>query len=362
MIFMFGQLQNTHFYQCYVTFVYGNETITHYQRTWVNSENDLAVFQISGLVSKNTKIWLNYLAGGAISCFLLWCIYGQVTKQLAGISADAWKHTGPDVYLYLCVGLMFFNTSLEGYKWYMLTRSVEPVTYAQAYSSYLAGIAFSIITPNRIGEYPGRILYLGRSHTFRYINVSILGVISQLSAVYIFGMAGLIYYNFAFPASISKLALAACVVANVLAAVIYWRFEDWVPAMERIPVLRKFALYGKLLNRMSTTHQMKILGVSLLRFAIFTAQYLFLLRWMNVAIPLAEGFFLAALFFWVMAVIPTITLTELGIRGEVSIYLFQHFSTNTVGMLAATAGIWLLNLIIPSVLGSLLILRMRLLK
>jgi hypothetical protein len=313
-------------------------------------------------MNKNTNIWLNYFTGAVISFFLLWSIYGQVVKQMTGANGDVWKHTQPNVYLYLCIALMFFNTSLEGFKWYLLTRSVEPIKYTHAFASYLAGVAFSIITPNRIGEYPGRILYLGRNNTSKYINVSILGVVSQLSTVYIFGMAGLIYYNIAFPAFLPKVALAACMIVNILALVIYWRFESWLPVLGRFRLLNRFAVYGKLLNRITGKTQILILVVSLLRFAIFTAQYLFLLKWMNVNIPLPAGFCLVALFFWIMAVIPSISLTELGIRGQVSIYLFQHFSVNTVGMLAATTGIWLLNLIIPSILGSLLIWRMRLLR
>ena len=323
---------------------------------WLSFKNELIV------VNKNTKIRLNYFAGAVISCVLLWVIYGQVTRQLAGIDAGAWKQTGPGIYLGLCLALVFANTSLEGYKWYLLTSTVGPVSYTRAFASYLAGFAFSIITPNRIGEYPGRILYLGSGNTFRYINVSILGVSSQLFTVYIFGLGGLIYYNMAFPASISKIALVACLVANVAAAVVYWRFEEWLPTLEKYRPLRRFAIYGKLLNRVSAKRQITILLISILRYAIFTAQYLFLLRWMNVDVPLLEGFCLAALFFWIMAVIPSITLTELGVRGEVSIYLFQHFSPNTVGMLAATAGIWIVNLIIPSIFGSLLILRMKILR
>lgn len=313
-------------------------------------------------MNKNTKIWLNYLAGAIISSLLLWCIYRQVSKQMADIDADAWRQTNSNIYLFLCIGLMFINTSLEGYKWYLLTSSVEPINYYRAFSSYLAGVAFSIVTPNRIGEYPGRILYLGRSDTFRYINVSILGVVAQLSTVYIFGLAGLIYYNIAFPSYLPKLALAACMVVNLLAAVIYWRFESWLPVLGKTRLFRRLATYGKLLNKVTAKRQLAILGISVLRFAIFTAQYLFLLRWMNVIMPLSEGFCMAALFFWVMAVIPSVTLTELGVRSEVSIYLFQHFSTNTLGILAATTGIWLLNLIVPSIVGSILILRMRLLR
>lgn len=314
------------------------------------------------VVNKNTKIWLNYTAGGAISIFLLWSLYGQVSKQLGAIDGNAWKQTGASYFLYLCIGLMFVNVCLEGYKWCLLTRSVESTSYPKALASYLVGIAFSIITPNRVGDYPGRILYLGRSNTFRYVNVSILGVMSQLSAIFIWGFVALIYYNIAFPALIAKVALGLCIIVNICLITVYWRFEAWLPALERFRWLRRFALYGRLLNRMDSRRQLSVLGISLLRFAIFTAQYLFLLRWMNVAMPLAAGFCMAALFFWVMAVIPSIAFTGLVARVHISEYLFHHFSPNTVGIVAATAGIWLLNLIVPSVAGSILMIRMRLLR
>ena len=316
-------------------------------------------------MNKNTKIWLNYIAGGTISLFLLWSIYGQVTKQVSTIGMDTWKHTGPDAYLWMCIVLMFVNTSLEGCKWYLLANVAEPVGYAKAFSSYLAGVAFSIVTPNRIGEYPGRILYIGSNNTWRFINVSVMGVISQLSGVYIFGLMGLVYYNIAFPTGMAKVALGFCLPANVFIIAIYRKYETWLPTLARIKWLQRFSIYGRLPNRVPKGRQLTVLGISMLRVAIFTAQYLFLLRWMNVNIPIAGGFFMSALFFWLLAVIPGITLVELGVRGSLSIYLFQQISIappNIVGMVAATAGIWLLNLIIPSIFGSLLILRMRLLR
>ena len=286
----------------------------------------------------------------------------QVTKQLNAANAHAWEHTGPIAYLLLCIILMFANVLTESTKWYLLAASVEQISYSKAFCSYLAGVACSIITPNRIGDYPGRMLYLRKGNTFRYINVSILGAMSQLSAIFFFGLLGLVYYNIAFPAVIARVALVICLAGNILLAIVYWRFENWLPKMEKIKWLKRFAIYGKLLNRVSFRDQMIVLGLSILRFSIFAAQYLFLLKWMNVNMPLMEGFCMAALFFWVMAVIPSIALAELGIRGNVSLYLFQHFSSNTVGMLAATSGIWLLNLVLPAVIGSIMIMRMRLIS
>lgn len=313
-------------------------------------------------MNKNTKIWLNYTLGGMLSLFLLWSIYQQVSKQLGGLDADAWRHTGWTGYLVISISLMFINISLECYKWYLLTRPVEPLPISKIISSCLAGISFSIITPNRIGDYPGRILYLGKKNTFRYINVSVLGVMSQLSAISLLGLAGLLYYNFAFPQNIAKAALAICVAANIVLAIIYWRFESWVPSFERIRFLKRFAIYGKLLNRITTAQQIRILSISILKCSVFTAQYLFLLKWINVDVPLFDGFLMSALFFWTMATMPSIALTEVGVRGRVGLFLFQSFSTNTIGILAATVGIWLLNLVLPSIIGSILLARMRLLQ
>jgi Lysylphosphatidylglycerol synthase TM region len=312
-------------------------------------------------LNKSTKIWLNYLAGGSISVFLLWSIYTQVVKQLNSLDATAWQHTGSAIFLVVCVALMLVNTSLEGFKWYVLSNAAGGVGYRRAYSSYLAGVAFSIITPNRIGEYPGRILYLRAGNTFRYITVSVLGVLSQLWTVYLFGLAALVYYNICYPAVLPKIALGFCLIANVAAAVVFLKFGVWLPKLQRFSWVRRFGVYGKLLNRVDLKKQILVLAISIARFAIFTAQYLILMKWLNVDLPAFEGFMLCALFFWVMAVIPSVALTELGVRGSVSLFLFQHFSTNTVGMLAATAGIWFLNLIVPSVIGSILILRMRIL-
>ena len=67
--------------------------------------------------------------------------------------------------------------------------------------------------------------------------------------------------------------------------------------------------------------------------------------------------------FLVMAVIPTIALfTDLGVRWKTSISVLQLFSPNIVGILAASLLIWIINLVIPALLGSLLILDIRLFK
>lgn len=340
-----------------------DKPIAHYKRAGVYAENNAGLLlQRRISLNKNTKIWLNYLLGAAISVLLLWGIYLQAKKQLHSVDGNIWQQTGPAWLLWLAILLYPINAALEAKKWHILAGSAQRTTYRQAFTSYLAGIAFSVVTPNRLGEYPGRILYLRRERTFRLISVSILGAFAQLITVFIFGMGGLIYYNLAFPDTPALIALLCCIAFILLLGIIYLRFEKWLPALRRFKWVKRMHVYRQLLIRFKNDEQFIILAISMLRFVVFTAQYLILLRWMNVSFPLREGFFIACLFFWAITVIPSIALAELGIRSQVGVFLFGKFSANTMGIVGATAGLWLINLVLPAVVGSILLIRLRLWK
>lgn len=313
-------------------------------------------------LNKSTKIWLNYVLGGTISLLLLWGIYLQVRSQLERVDMNTLWETGPVYFLWICIILMPINLLLEAKKWQILAGSAQPLTFRRALASYLGGIAFSLVTPNRLGEYPGRMLYLKRKNTVRLVSVSLLGALTQMLTLFFYGTLGLVYFNLNFYHPFAFILLIIAALVTIGLAIAFWRFETWLPLIERIKWLKRFRIYKKLLKRFTNKEQLTILGISVLRYSIYTAQYLFLLYWLNVSMPFWGGFWMSALFFWVITVIPSITLVELGERGQVGLYLFHHFSEHTVGILGATVGIWFINLVLPAVIGSILLLRMRFLR
>jgi hypothetical protein len=314
------------------------------------------------ILNKTTKITLNYGLGIAITALLFWSLYRQLKTQLADVDLEHWWPEDTWPYLLFALLLVPVNLGIEARKWQRLAGSALPLTYAESVKSLLGGIAFSMITPNRIGEYPGRILFLARKNSTRLISVSVLGGCTQLLAVLIFGALGLIYYNVHFPGLWPAVLLVGSLLITLLVWLFYWRFERWAPYLERLKWLRKFRMYGQMMGRFTTRQQTEILWLALLRFMVFTLQYYLMLRWMGIMIPLADGFFLGSLFFWAMAVIPSIALAELGIRGEVSLFLFHTFTANKLGILTATIGLWGVNLVIPALIGSILLLRLKLVR
>jgi hypothetical protein len=66
--------------------------------------------------------------------------------------------------------------------------------------------------------------------------------------------------------------------------------------------------------------------------------------------------------FLALAVIPSIALMEVGLRGEVSLRLVGLFSANSLGIGLTSVTIWFMNLILPALIGTLLLLNINLLS
>lgn len=64
----------------------------------------------------------------------------------------------------------------------------------------------------------------------------------------------------------------------------------------------------------------------------------------------------------VLAIVPTITLAELGLRGQVSLILFGLFTSNSLGIIAMAASIWIINLLLPAIIGTIFVLGVKIFK
>jgi hypothetical protein len=64
-----------------------------------------------------------------------------------------------------------------------------------------------------------------------------------------------------------------------------------------------------------------------------------------------------------MAIIPTIALTEIGVRGSVSVFLFAYYFSlmgrasidYELGVASASTALWLVNLVIPAFAGAIFV-------
>lgn len=316
------------------------------------------------------------MLGGALFIWLTYAIYQQLMhQQNLPAALSHMKNTVLQKGLYLLIlviALMFVNWGLEAKKWQLLVSPLQHVSFFRAFSAILSGVTLSVNTPNRIGEYGGRVLYLENRNKLKAIAATIVGSFSQLIITIVFGVLGLIYYinNFQLiktdqyfaPNFWEKLLLGLLIVICVFVVILYFRLQIIVAVFEKIRLLRKLKVFVQIIARYSPKELRKLLLLSGVRYLVFTAQYLILLYALGVTFVWWQGFFMINMIYLVMAIVPTIAIAELGLRGQVSIYFLGLLSANTAGIVAGTVAIWVINLILPAVMGSILLLGVKIFK
>ncbi len=322
------------------------------------------------------KILLNYIVGPLLFVILSYSIYKKVQHQHDAL--DAWQviktsFTGTGSWrLWVVLLLSIVNWGIEARKWQVLVRPIQRVGLFKALKAVLSGLALSLFIPNRVGEYFGRMLYMEEGNRLRSIALSVVGGFSQLIVTLLAGTVGLLYLqNHALNNTEHLQGLSVIWLKGLLFVIgggslfllfIYYKLSLLVTLLEKIPFISKYRFFIESLESFHWKELTRILTLSIGRFIVFILQYLLMLSIFNVTIePIAAAWTICVLFL-VLAIIPTIPMAEVGLRGEASIRLFGLYSGNTIGILCTAGGIWLINLIIPALAGSLFILGVKLFK
>jgi hypothetical protein len=323
--------------------------------------------QITSKQKKSIRIFINYFLGPLLFVWVSYSIYRQVQQQ-PGLERS-WQHirqsfnSGMIWNLVAVVLLMFVNWSIETIKWKLAVQKIQRVGFFTAFKAVLSGVSFSVTTPNRVGEYLGRVLYMDEGNRMKAISLTITGSISQLIITLLMGFAGLIILRSPIENGqmISSLwmdvMLYGVFAVTLILTLFYFRLSWLVKWIDRIPGSKKYAWLIETLEDFNATLLLQLLSLSALRFFVFIIQYYLLFRLFNVDVSLWHCWSAVSVSFLVMAVIPTIALfTDLGLRGTVSLKLLGLFSVNSLGISLTAVSIWFINLIIPALAGSLLIL------
>jgi hypothetical protein len=323
-------------------------------------------------MNKSIKIIFNYFLGPVLFIWIAWSIWNQVIHQphldlfwlrikQSFSSSGAW-------YLVLTFLLMMINWGIEARKWQISVALTYPISFAQAFRAILSGVSFSVSTPNRVGEYLGRMLYMPEGERLRIIPLTLIGSLSQMMVTAWMGTAALwLLRDEIIAGGIMDYRVFVPVFwiifsGTILLTVFYFYMPSLEQRFEKRWKNKNWTYFLHEVQLFTMQRLLSILGLSTARFAVFAGQYLLLFRLFEVDVLLLEALWGISLVFMTLALIPSITLVELGIRGEASMRIIGLFSGNNLGILLASVTVWFINLVIPALAGSVLILGIKVFK
>lgn len=264
------------------------------------------------------------------------------------------------------VVLMPVNWLIETQKWVVLLQPIQSLKVFQALRVVLIGLTGSLFTPNRIGEYGGRLLLLKPQKRYQAVYATFLGACSQWIVLILLGWWALLWAFYQQWLPLEAIGLEFLLILGGLGSIFLlgsyfnlqlllqwvstWKWASkWTAPLQNTP----FHYYPK-------TLLWKALVYALLRSLTYSLQYVGLLYFFGYESSVVVMLVGVLIVYLLQTGIPLPPSTGLLARGNIALFIFGSLQPNALGssILAATFSLWLLNVILPALWGAGLVMRM----
>ena len=270
-------------------------------------------------------------------------------KQISAFDANAWREIAFEnpTSLIIAVGLVYFNIWIVYYQWSITLNVVVPNTSKQIkHHSFFAGLVTGMLTPNMIGNFIGRFYYFERIHRVPVILFTLLCNYAQFLASIVFGWIAIVLAGELYVIPDSSVLIPILGVLAVIAIAFYF-FIDLL-----LPKLRKksyFYSFKEVLSK-NPSYRWKIVGLSLLRFMVFTSQFSLVLHAFGVEIT---GEIILGIWqvYLVTMFAPSLILGKIGVKESIALFVLVGLGVNEFAVLFTSLIIWFINSLSPALLG-----------
>jgi hypothetical protein len=265
-----------------------------------------------------------------------WVQYGETLKsQFLTISTGQW------IVLLL---LMCCNFFIESIKWHHVVAQTNPISLSKSVRSVFVGQSFAFFTPNRIGEYVGRTLFLEEGNKMIGMAQMAWTSYAQLLITILVGSLALTI-NLPFYPWLKW----ASPLLGVVATILFFYKKEW----------KGWAVYFNILQ-IPAASKVRLLFLSFIRYTVFTLQYVWAAHMLGIQISLIDLVSSIAVLFLCLSILPTISITELVIRGQLLLLILAPFYPIKIMIISLSTLIWVVNFLLPAIIGTFLLLGYRL--
>lgn len=287
--------------------------------------------------------------------------YGYIFYKFKSTKIDWYVFENINIeYILLAFALMPLNWFLESVKWQYLLKDVQQIPLKKSVRGVLVGITSGMATPNRIGEYVGRTFVLNKHNRVKGSLATMLGSLSQVLITLILGLsAWLVFFEqvrFFENLQYRPIFMAVLIILMIFLLLIFYNLQ-WIKNLAKwLTINQKYIDEIRFLNKFKAPELSFVLFLSFFRYVIFAAQYVILLWAFGLDIPLLSSLSAIAIVYLIIVFIPHFSISELGVRSSIAVLIFQTFTQDLHHVAMAAALLWLINLAIPTVIGSLVLL------
>ncbi len=256
---------------------------------------------------------------------------------------------------------MFFLTSINWFleikKWQILVAPITPIRFRTAYQQCLGSLTASLFTPNRIGEYGAKAMYYTLNHRKHILRITLIGNVLQMTTTTLFGLIGLWAFTTTYPVNINYYKLVPFIITFIILIILLIFLIKY----------SKFSIRGFSFEKMKRsflefpiTNMRIAFFLSLARYIVFSFQFFVILRFFGTEISYFNAMTAILTMYFLASIVPSVFIFDVVIKGSVALFLFGFTGINEITVLSTITLMWLLNFVLPGILGSYQVIRFNL--
>lgn len=281
-------------------------------------------------------------------------------KNLGDIAAMFVQHLQNSNIWWLVLTLLLVpaNWLTEVEKWRPFLVPHESMSRGQALRAVLAGTSLALFTPNRVGEYGGRVLFVRPENRWKALLANALGNVGQYLVLLTGGLLGGLWFvgqALGWEFGLRVTLLIPAVLSLAVLFYFYFNIRLIVPFARRIPLLRRLESYRREVYSLGEIERSKLsvlLFWSVFRYAVYSSQYVLLLYFFGIKPGFTASFAGVAIIFLLQTIVPLPALAGLVVRGSLAVFMWSYFGANELASLSVTFLLWIINLILPALIGT----------
>ncbi|MBI2427648.1 MAG: flippase-like domain-containing protein [Ignavibacteriales bacterium] len=267
--------------------------------------------------------------------------------------------------LVLGCSLVIANTGIHFIRWrYLLRLLSKDISNEEVFTSLLVGFAAGFFTPAQVGEIAGRIVSHPELRKSHVVGMTIIDKLYILALTILTGVAALTLFAALYFTEYWNMLYTIPVIVICGFLIFAFLFPQSIKSMLRfVPEkIRDHNLYNmisiietKFYNAQGRT----LFALTLLLYVVIAVQFFIFINAFETV-----SFFDTALcslsVYFVKAVVLPISIGDLGVRESASIFFFSKVGVSAVAAFNASMCMFLANVLLPSAVGALMILKLKL--
>ncbi|MFC0877161.1 hypothetical protein ACE01N_11230 [Saccharicrinis sp. FJH2] len=254
--------------------------------------------------------------------------------------------------LILVVLLMPLNVILEAWHWKFSVSGIKKINLHSSLKMVLGSMIPAMITPLKIGEWPGRASFFPLEHRGETTIAAALAGIVKTITLSLWGTLSLLlillYHENRFG---YILQVSGITIVLLLLFVLFISGKTLRRFINR-KFLGRFNKGKESLDWLNSGFTVKSIAIASLRTSVFYIQFglmvLFFIPYTN----LSEIIFYIPVYFMILTFLPAFSIADPALRGSVAIVLFSGLVENVPLIGIAGVMLWFINNLLPMISGS----------